>query len=253
MKDEPLEQNQSRDVTVNDSAPAETSAEPSTLDARREQNRKSCRTKTYIVWHALLAGPIRFFHRIRVRGRENEPRRGEGSYLVVCNHINWRDPIFLCAALTQQQPHFMAKKELFKTPVFRGLIRSLGAYPVNRSGLDMGAIRATVDMLSSGKSVGMFPQGHRNPGVDPRQTPVHAGCALVSTRADVPILPVFIKTPERKITFLCKKEIIIGTPITQEELGYVPGRPGEFDRISRIVFERVCALGDDKPTEESDK
>lgn len=216
-------------------------------EERRARNRKHCRSELYKVVHAVFAGPIRLFHRIRVKGRENEPRRGDGSYLVICNHLTWRDPIFLCASLRQQQPHFMAKKELFRIPVFNWMIRALGAYPVNRGGADVGAIRHTIRMLEDGKAVGMFPQGHRNNGVDPRTTKIHAGAAMIALRAGVPILPVFIRVPDNRMRAFCRKEVIIGKPITPEEMHYDPEAPGEYDRIMRMAFERVCALGDETP------
>lgn len=216
-------------------------------EERRARNRKHCRSRLYKVVHAVFAGPIRLFHRIRVKGRENEPRRGDGSYLVICNHLTWRDPIFLCASLRQQQPHFMAKKELFRIPVFNWMIRALGAYPVNRGGADVGAIRHTIRMLEDGKAVGMFPQGHRNNGVDPRTTKIHAGAAMIALRAGVPILPVFIRVPDNRMRAFCRKEVIIGKPITPEEMHYDPEAPGEYDRIMRMAFERVCALGDETP------
>ena len=205
-------------------------------EERRARNRKHCRSGLYKVVHAVFAGPIRLFHRIRVKGRENEPRRGDGSYLVICNHLTWHDPIFLCASLRQQQPHFMAKKELFRIPVFNWMIRALGAYPVNRGGADVGAIRHTIRMLEDGKAVGMFPQGHRN-----------NGAAMIALRAGVPILPVFIRVPDNRMRAFCRKEVIIGKPITPEEMHYDPEAPGEYDRIMRMAFERVCALGDETP------
>ncbi len=216
-------------------------------EERRARNRKHCCSGLYKVVHAVFAGPIRLFHRIRVKGRENEPRRGDGSYLVICNHLTWRDPIFLCASLRQQQPHFMAKKELFRIPVFNWMIRALGAYPVNRGGADVGAIRHTIRMLEDGKTVGMFPQGHRNNGVDPRTTKIHAGAAMIALRAGVPILPVFIRVPDNRMRAFCRKEVIIGKPITPEKMHYDPEAPGEYDRIMRMAFERVCALGDETP------
>ena len=216
-------------------------------EERRARNRKHCRSGLYKVVHTVFAGPIRLFHRIRVKGHENEPRRGDGSYLVICNHLTWRDPIFLCASLRQQQPHFMAKKELFRIPVFNWMIRALGAYPVNRGGADVGAIRHTIRMLEDGKTVGMFPQGHRNNGVDPRTTKIHAGAAMIALRAGVPILPVFIRVPDNRMRAFCRKEVIIGKPITPEEMHYDPEAPGEYDRIMRMAFERVCALGDETP------
>ena len=33
--------------------------------------------------------------------------------------------------------------------------------------------------------------------------------------------------------------------ITPEELAYVPRQAGEYDRISKLVFDRICELGDE--------
>jgi hypothetical protein len=55
---------------------------------------------------------------------------------------------------------------------------------------------------------------------------------------------VFVKVKNNKHFFLCKKEVIIGKPITLAELGYDPEAPGEYQRIADLLFERVCELGD---------
>jgi 1-acyl-sn-glycerol-3-phosphate acyltransferase len=214
---------------------------------RRALNRKNCRSGVYRVFHALLSGPVRLFGRIRVVGRENEPRRGDGPYLVICNHLTWADPVILCAALSQQQPHFMAKKELFRIPVFGQLIRALGAYPVDRGGADVGAIRRTIHMLENGVTVGMFPQGHRYNGEDPRKTPVKSGAAMIALRAGVPVLPVYIKVKDNTVKAFRKRTIIIGKPITVQEMQCQPREAGEFRNLIEMLFERVCALGDDAP------
>ena len=198
----------------------------------------------YKVVKFTLTYPMRFLCHMKVKGAENEPTPDQGTYLVIANHRTWADPIYLCCALKHQQPHFMAKKELFKIPLLNLLIRALGAYPVNRGGADVGAIRHTIDMLKQGICVGMFPQGHRYNGVDPRTTPVKTGAAMIAQKAGVQILPVFIKVKNNRHRFLCKKEIIVGKPITVEELGYDPEASGEYQRIADLLFERVCELGD---------
>lgn len=198
--------------------------------------------RAYRVLRALLAGPIRFLTRIHVHGRENEPK--DGACLVICNHLTWRDPIMLCVVLRHRQPHFMAKKELFKIPVLAQLIRAFGAYPVNRGGADVKAIRYTIRMLEEGATVGMFPQGHRYNGVDPRSTKPKTGAAMLALKAGVPILPMYIKVKDNKAKLFCRKDIYIGKPITPEELHYDPQGVGEYDRITAELFEAVCALGD---------
>ena len=199
----------------------------------------------YKVVKFLLTYPVRFLCHMKVKGAENEPTREQGTYLVIANHRTWADPIYLCCALKHQQPHFMAKKELFKIPLLNLLIRALGAYPVNRGGADVGAIRHTIEMLKSGVCVGMFPQGHRYNGVDPRETPIKTGAAMIAQKAGVQILPVFIKVKNNRLRFLCKKEVIVGKPIPFEEIGYDPEAAGEYQRIANLLFEKVCELGDD--------
>ena len=199
---------------------------------------------TYRFFRTVLYYPVCFICNLRIRGRENEPTLEEGAYLVIAPHRCWGDPIILCAALKHQQPHFMAKKELFKIPLLNLLIRALGAYPVNRGGADVGAIKHTIEMLKAGVCVGMFPQGHRYNGVDPRTTPIKTGADMIALKAGVPVLPVNIKIKDNKHRFGCRKEIIIGKPITTEEMNLNPDAPGEFQRVADYLFERVCELGD---------
>ena len=198
----------------------------------------------YKVVKFVLTYPLRFLCNMRVRGTENEPTTDQGAYLVIANHRTWADPIYLCCVLKHGQPHFMAKKELFKIPLLNLLIRALGAYPVNRGGADVGAIKHTIEMLKAGVCVGMFPQGHRYNKVDPRKTPVKTGAAMIALKAGVPVLPVFVKVKNNRHRIFCMKEVIIGKPITIEEMNYNPEAPGEYQRVADYLFERVCALGD---------
>lgn len=198
----------------------------------------------YKVVKFTLTYPVRFLCHMKVRGAENEPTPDQGTYLVIANHRTWADPIYLCCALKHQQPHFMAKKELFKIPLLNILIRALGAYPVNRGGADVSAIKHTIEMLKGGAAVGMFPQGHRYNGVDPRTTAVKTGAAMIAQKSGVQVLPVFVKVKNNKHFFLCKKEVIVGKPVSIEEMNYNPDAPGEYQRIAELLFERVCELGD---------
>ena len=214
----------------------------------KPQKEKKIRPKSraYAVSHAILADPIRFFTRIHVHNKENEPLPETGACLVICNHMVWRDPIILCAALKYRQPHFMAKKELFKIPLLGGIIRAFGAYPVNRGGADVSAIKYTISLLQNGVTVGMFPQGHRYNGVDPRTTKPKVGAAMISLKADVPVMPVYIKVKNNKARLFCRKDVYFGKPVTPAEMNYNPENPGEYDRIMGELFEKVCALGDDR-------
>ena len=181
-------------------------------------------------------------YRLRVIGRENEPEAG--SYLVCSNHISAVDPILITAAL-KRQVYFMGKKELFKVPLLSSLIRALGAFPVDRRGGDVSAVKHSIALLKEGKCVGLFPQGTRQPGKDPRDTSVRNGAAMIAYHADTTILPVFIYRKDHTPKLLRKTTVAIGKPIPFSEFGYDPEAKGEYTRISSEIFDRICELGEE--------
>ena len=144
--------------------------------------------KFYYVAHKALAVVIRTLFRIKVIGLENEPK--EGSLLVCGNHISMWDPVMIAASMKKRQVRYMAKAELFKIPVVSFLIKTLGAFPVQRGSGDIRAIKTTIHHLQSGDCVGIFPQGSRHKGVDPRTTEVKSGTGMVAFHGKCDVLPV---------------------------------------------------------------
>jgi 1-acyl-sn-glycerol-3-phosphate acyltransferase len=138
----------------------------------------------------------------------------------------------------------MAKKELFSIPLLSGLIRALGAFPIDRSGNDVGAIKNAVKMVEEGKCLGVFPQGHRYPGVDPRTTKTKNGAALIATRASADVVPVYIWSKNKKPRIFRRTYVIIGERIPFESFAYDREATGEYSRITDIIFDGVCSLGE---------
>lgn len=196
-----------------------------------------------------LAPLVRVLFRIHHHGLENEPDESEGPYIVICNHISNADPVFLCAGELKQQPHYMAKKELFKVPLVNKLVAALGAYPVDRGGADVSAIKNTIKMLKEGKCVGIFPQGHRQMGITPREADLKNGAAMIAVRAEATILPCYVRTKKNRFAFFRRVDVYMGKPIKFEELGYDPDAAGEYSRITNLMFERVCQLYDSAEAE----
>ena len=197
----------------------------------------------YRIIYAIFAGLVGFLFRIRVTGRENEP--DEGGFIVCANHISATDAVVLCYAFRKHQVRFMAKKELFKIPLLSGLIRVLGAFPIDRGGNDVGAIKTAVSLVKEGKCMGIFPQGHRYPGENPRETATKNGAALICTRAESDVVPVYIHKKNNTHKLFRKTNVIIGEKIPFENFGYDPEATGEYARITGIIFDRVCTLGEE--------
>ena len=198
----------------------------------------------YSVIHFLLAWPARLLFRIKVVGKKNEPKKGEGPYLVCANHQSVLDPVVICAATRRQQPHFMAKAELFRVPLLGFLVRRLGAYPVSRGKGDVGAVKKTVNLLENGVSVGMFPQGTRCALKNPRDCQIKNGIGLVAARTGAQVLPVHIKMKDYKWRFGRRVTVIIGEPIPAARFAFDPDKSGEYARISAEIYDEICRLGE---------
>lgn len=212
--------------------------------------KKKSKKTAYQKLHFLLAPPIRFFQRTRVRGLENIPK--DGPVMLCSNHIAIRDPI-LIAAVCKRQITFIGKKELFKVPIIGWLVKKLGAVPIDRSGADVGAIKTSVNVLKNGGALAIFPQGHRYPGVNPSTTPTKNGAALMIYRSKCDVIPVCIKTKGFKYNFFGKKEIIFGKMIPYSEFGFKNGGSEEYTAATKKIFGEILSLGGyDKLTQENE-
>ncbi|MBQ7124957.1 MAG: 1-acyl-sn-glycerol-3-phosphate acyltransferase [Clostridia bacterium] len=187
----------------------------------------------------LLAGLIRFIFNVKIIGAENEPP--VGSYLICANHISEADPVIIGASI-MHNPKYMAKKELMSVPILKQLVTALGAYPIDRKGNDVGAIKKTIEMLKNGESIIMFPQGTRYRGVNPSETSIKHGCALIALRSETPILPIYIKTKNYKIRLFKRTEIIIGKPIPFSDIKDAIGENNDFKAGADLVFSKILEL-----------
>lgn len=141
---------------------------------------------------AILLNVLAPFFPLRIEGLEHVPRTG--PMLLVANHLHNADPILLSIAFPRPV-HFMAKKELFSTPVVKWIIRRVGAFPVDRGRSDRGAIRHAEAALDQGIAVGMFPEGTRSLGG--KLATAHPGAAMLAQRSGALVVPVAILGFER--------------------------------------------------------
>lgn len=115
---------------------------------------------------------------------------GEGA-LLVCNHRSSIDPFFIQVA-AHRVVHWMVAREYCEHPWFRWFLKTTGAIPVNRGGIDTAATKFSMRVASQGGTIGMFPEGRINM-TDRFMLPGRPGAVHVALRARVPIVPCYIE------------------------------------------------------------
>ncbi len=122
----------------------------------------------------------------RATGRQNLPRAG--GVLLVANHLSYLD-VFLLAIPLRRPLNFVARSTLF-VPVISFLMRSVGAFPIQREGIGVSGMKETLRRLRNGGIVSLFPEGTRSR--DGELGPLKSGIALLVARAGVPVVPAGI-------------------------------------------------------------
>lgn len=181
------------------------------------------------------------FARWEITGRESVPPRGR--LLVVSNHLSYADPPVLGAALPRVV-HFLGQDGLFDNPITAAVMKAWKVHPVDRSENDLRAALWAIRALNREETVGLFPEGRRNPA---GMRMAHSGIAYIAARTQTPILPVGITGTEnipgywRILLAFHKIRVNIGTPFT---LPPIDGRleRGVRDSLTEMIMLRVAAL-----------
>ena len=139
-----------------------------------------------------------------------------GPYIVVANHVNWKDPPAI--ELTFRVAiRFLAKQEAFELFFLGGLLRGIGCFPVRRGGADRRAMVTCLQVLRVGNPLGFFPEGTRSR--DHRLHRAHPGIAFLARRSGVPILPVGVAGTADARPLRSDIRIRVGEPFQLDSLG----------------------------------
>lgn len=128
-----------------------------------------------------------FLFSLRKQGWKNVPRKG--PVLLVANHQSFLDPI--AVGLTAcRELSYLARKSLFKKPFLDIYLRSVGCCPVDLEGVAKEGIRTTIDLLSNGRAVLVFPEGTRSE--DGLMQDLKPGIQLLIRKSNAIVVPVGI-------------------------------------------------------------
>ena len=163
------------------------------------------------VYRAVMAAArpiVRWWGRLEVVGEHLVPTHG--PVIIPANHDSAWDPVVIAvAARGRRQIQALAKASLWKNPVLAWVLDGMGQIPVRRGQADTAALDAAVQRLSSGRCLGIFPEGTRSQGKQLRARSgvgrlAHAVpqarivCAAVTGTVDIARFP---RRPRLKVTF----------------------------------------------------
>lgn len=183
----------------------------------------------------------RILHPTEVEGLENLPESGA---LLCPNHSSNWDPILIALRLPiNYRLHIMAKEELFHFKPLGWLLSKVGAFPVNREGNDIQAVKSAIQAIKAGDNLLIFPEGTviRN-GIGAHDgLPPHAksGVAMIGIRTGATLVPVFADG-EKKLFH--KTRIVFGKPYAPVYTGR-HGTSEEMQKIADDLLEGAYALG----------
>jgi len=198
-------------------------------------------TRFFVFAHGLMRLVCGILHPTTVEGLENLPESGA---LLCPNHASNWDPVLIGIALPVNYRLFaMGKSELFKYKPIAWIMRHLGAFPVNRGGTDINAVKTAIEVLKRGDNLLVFSEGTviRDGIGHADGLPAHAksGIAVIGVRTGATLIPVFVDG-EKKL--FRRTRLIFGKPYEPVYTGR-RGTAEEMQKIADDLLTQAYALG----------
>jgi 1-acyl-sn-glycerol-3-phosphate acyltransferase len=190
--------------------------------------------------------PILFMYfRIHVAGREHVPNKG--GAIIAANHISFLDSILVPASILRRIT-YVAKAEYFDKWRTRWFFQGVGQIPIRRDGYRAAdaALSTALDVLTSGKLLGIYPEGTRSP--DGRCHRGRTGVARLALESGVPLVPVGISGTDKALpkgSLLprpARVTIRFGAPIDVDRYRAWPDRRAACRALVDELMHEICRL-----------
>ena len=198
----------------------------------------------YLASYWIFGTALRIWNHYRSHDPENVPRKG--PCIIASNHASFLDPLVVGCGVSFRQIFFMGRRSLSKNPLMRWWMNSIGVVFVDRDRGDVGAIKAGLRILKSGRPFFLFPEGTRT--LDGNLQPAKGGVGFLIARAAAPVVPVYVKgtfDASPKGRFGIRRAPIsvwYGAPIQPEEYaGFLADRDG-YVGLGAMVMARIAEL-----------
>jgi 1-acyl-sn-glycerol-3-phosphate acyltransferase len=144
---------------------------------------KSCRAGgRFITWQTLRQTVL-----------DADRANREGGFILACTHLSHLEP-FIVSGVTERHIRWMARIEFYRSRWQAAVLNGGGAFPVDRYGASLPAVRTAVRLIESGECVGIFPEGGVAQGSNAvfRGAECKQGACTISVQTRKPIVPVVV-------------------------------------------------------------
>jgi 1-acyl-sn-glycerol-3-phosphate acyltransferase len=186
---------------------------------------------------------VLFLSRVQIRVSGGDDLDANQAYVFMANHQSNIDIPALIVGLHRFQLCLVAKKSLFRIPIFGWGLRSCRMIAIERGSLHdaKSAIEQACQRVRGGVSVVVFPEGTRS------RLPFKRGGFVIAQRAGATIVPVTIKGSAQRLAKGSWRvlpgtvEIFIGKAIPNDEL---KGDSRKLAvRVREIIGARLASAG----------
>lgn len=191
----------------------------------------------YIFAKIVMGFYLYVFNRINIIGKENIS--SDDSLIVYGNHQSVMDIFCLNLAFGKRKIIFMAKDSLFKNPILKKIVTSYGAFPVNRSRVDISAVKNALRVLKNGKTLGIFPEGTRIESQE--SSDAKGGIAMIAEKTKATLQPVRI-VYKRKTMIFNSITVVIGKSFSYADIDVPEGEGDKHKAAGKILMDKVYGM-----------
>ncbi len=179
--------------------------------------------------------PLTIFYPTKVLNKKRMPK---GKCIATSNHYSNVDCLLYNLKFCRKF-RFMAKVELFKNKFSSWVLKSIGAFPVDRKNVTPSVFKKTLGELKKGHQVFIFPEGTRNKEDTETMQSAKQGVITFASKGDCEIVPMLLY---RKPKIFRRNYIIVGEPFKVQ--GQNPARltKEEVEQNLKIYTEKMDAL-----------
>lgn len=116
-----------------------------------------------------------------------------GGFILACTHLSHLEPIVV-SCVVRRHVRWMARIEFYRARWGASVLNWGGAFPVDRFGYSLPAVRNAIRLAARGEVVGIFPEGEVSKGDRSvlRGAAIKRGVCAVAIHAKVPVVPVVV-------------------------------------------------------------